>query len=958
MMRISQDHRLLLPAWALGLIWARAIIRLMAARDGPDRPPVASRAIDYATDVRPIFERCYECHGPKKQKAGLRLDEKAAALRGRQRRRGHRARQGAESPLVRRVASLRPRGADAPEGRAADRRAGRHAPGLDRPGGELAGRSTAGVGGFELTGRSGRRSGPPCPRSRTAALGAQPDRPLRPRPARGRGALALARGRQGHPAPPPQPRPDRPAADARRGRRLPRRHVARTPTRSRSTGCWPRRTTASAGAGTGSTRPATPTPTATRRTSRGRSGSTATGSSTPSTATCPTTSSSSSSSPATCCPSPTQDQIVATGFLRNSMINEEGGVDPEQFRMEAMFDRMDAIGKSVLGLTIQCAQCHNHKYDPLTQEEYYRLFAFLNNDHEAQRVVYTPDEQMKVAELSAADRARSRPACGTPTPDWQERMAAWEEAVANDQPDWTVVRPSRRHRDGGQRYIAAGGRLAPRPGLRPDQVHTRQFTAKTDAARHHRLPAGAADRPEPARAAARAGRSRAPCALTEFEVEAAPADDPARRPKVKFATATADFDQPETAAGAELRRQDAARSRVTGPVEFAIDGKDETAWGIDAGPGRRNQPRKAVFVAETADRPSAGGTIAHLPPRAEPRRLEQRRPQNNNLGRFRLSRRPTRRTPSPTRCPSASARSWPIPARPADAGAGRRGLQLLADDGAGVEGGQRPDRGALEAVARRRDDARRSTARERAARRRTSSSAATGSSPAKPVTPGVPAFLNPLPAERRADPADASPAGWSTASRRRRPASFVNRVWQAYFGTGLVAHAPRTSARRASRRRHPELLDWLACEFMDARLEPQALHRLIVTSATYRQSQPGDARAATRATRTTACWPAGRGSGSRRRSSATSPWRPAACSTRRSAGRASMPPAPAFLFQPPASYAPFPWIEETGAGPLPPGALHLPPPLDAVPGAADVRRAQRRCRPASAGRGRTRRCRR
>ena len=62
------------------------------------------------------------------------------------------------------------------------------------------------------------------------------------------------------------------------------------------------------------------------------------------------------------------------------MINEEGGIDPEQFRMEAMFDRMDAIGKGVLGLTIQCAQCHTHKFDPLTQDEYYRLFAFLNND--------------------------------------------------------------------------------------------------------------------------------------------------------------------------------------------------------------------------------------------------------------------------------------------------------------------------------------------------------------------------------------------------------------------------------------------------------------------------------------------------------------------------------------------------------------------------------------------------
>jgi hypothetical protein len=99
-------------------------------------------------------------------------------------------------------------------------------------------------------------------------------------------------------------------------------------------------------------------------------------------------------------PGATQDQAAATGFLRNSMINEEGGIDPEQFRMEAMFDRFDAIGKSILGLTIQCAQCHSHKYDPITQEEYYRLFAFLNNDHEAQRVVYTPEQLRKVADLS------------------------------------------------------------------------------------------------------------------------------------------------------------------------------------------------------------------------------------------------------------------------------------------------------------------------------------------------------------------------------------------------------------------------------------------------------------------------------------------------------------------------------------------------------------------------------
>src|SRR2546429_876337 len=124
-------------------------------------------------------------------------------------------------------------------------------------------------------------------------------------------------------------------------------------------------------------------------------------------------------------PGATQEQIVGTGFLRNSMLNQEGAIDPEQFRMDAMFDRMDAIGKGVLGLTIQCAQCHNHKFDPLTQNEYYRLFAFLNNCHEANVAVYTPEEQQRRADLfrqihAIEDELRRQ------HPDWPERMAAWE----------------------------------------------------------------------------------------------------------------------------------------------------------------------------------------------------------------------------------------------------------------------------------------------------------------------------------------------------------------------------------------------------------------------------------------------------------------------------------------------------------------------------------------------------
>ena len=128
-------------------------------------------------------------------------------------------------------------------------------------------------------------------------------------------------------------------------------------------------------------------------------------------------------------PNATQDQKVATGFLRNSMINEEGGVEPEQFRMEAMFDRMDAIGKGILGITIQCAQCHNHKYDPLTQEEYYRMFAFLNNSHEGAIAVYRPDEQMKIGEILRRTR-EIEAGLQHRTADWESRMAQWEDSVA------------------------------------------------------------------------------------------------------------------------------------------------------------------------------------------------------------------------------------------------------------------------------------------------------------------------------------------------------------------------------------------------------------------------------------------------------------------------------------------------------------------------------------------------
>ena len=79
-------------------------------------------------------------------------------------------------------------------------------------------------------------------------------------------------------------------------------------------------------------------------------------------------------------PRPTLSQRIATGFNRNTQINEEGGTDPEEFRVEAVLDRVNTVSSVWLGTTLACAQCYDHKYDPLPQRDYYRFMAFLNQD--------------------------------------------------------------------------------------------------------------------------------------------------------------------------------------------------------------------------------------------------------------------------------------------------------------------------------------------------------------------------------------------------------------------------------------------------------------------------------------------------------------------------------------------------------------------------------------------------
>jgi hypothetical protein len=101
-------------------------------------------------------------------------------------------------------------------------------------------------------------------------------------------------------------------------------------------------------------------------------------------------------------PNATLDQKIATGFHRNTSFNEEGGTDAEQFRVERIVDRTNTTAAVWLGLTMGCAQCHDHKYDPVSQKDYYRLYAYFNNcDEPTITIGGSPDLEKKIAELQA-----------------------------------------------------------------------------------------------------------------------------------------------------------------------------------------------------------------------------------------------------------------------------------------------------------------------------------------------------------------------------------------------------------------------------------------------------------------------------------------------------------------------------------------------------------------------------
>jgi hypothetical protein len=531
---------------------------------------------------------------------------------------------------------------------------------------------------------------------------------------------------------------------------------------------------------------------------------------------------------------------VATGFLRNSMMNQEGGIEPEQFRIEGMIDRMDAVGKAWLGITIGCAQCHNHKFDPLTQREYYQLFAFLNNNDEPQIEVPTEEQQKQRAELRDKVRHLEDRAMKDTT-NLVERMAAWEKSITNAAGNWTVLDPAEWHNfatkyeEQSDHSLLGGGDIKPYGVTHVwfDTTLTNITGFRVEALIHANLPHGGPGL-----------TARGSFLIREFTAEAYALKSPTVTNVVKFRRAYASAEAPGFA------------------VTNAIDGNTEKGgWTASAVPVERNQEARAVFECAEPIAGFEGGTRIKVSVHQKHSTGEgwQIIPDKDTgldchtLGRFRIS---ATTAPAPLAADPLTAAQRRLLAKPA--------AQRSPEEQRELFNVFRRHEPAMAAASKRISDqwtnwvyasytlalSQREEPRMTRVFRR-----GDWQKQADPVQAGVPAWLHPLPEGARRDRLVF--AKWLVDRRSPTTARvIVNRVWQAYFGQGLFT-TPEDIGTRVDPPSHPELLDWLAVEFMEpqsrAGVSPASsphgagetpalrwsfkhLHRLIVNSATYKQS--------------------------------------------------------------------------------------------------------------------------
>jgi len=509
-------------------------------------------------------------------------------------------------------------------------------------------------------------------------------------------------------------------------------------------------------------------------------------------------------------PDATIDQQIATGFHRNTLQNEEGGTDPEEFRIESVVDRVATTGAAYLGLSLGCARCHDHKYDPISQREFYQFFALLNGADEPTLPVPSPEQAEKLATLNAAIK-QAQDALATYDADNTPRRLAWEQQFAGKlEIRWSVLDPA-------ETASAAGSTLTKLddksvlPSGAPAAVDTYTVSADSplETVRGLRLEALVDDR-LPRRGPGRAENGNFILSEVRLALNSpAGAGGDSASEAVAWQSATADYAQEKF------------------PASNLIDGDDKTGWSIFVLETSPHLDRTAILIPQD-DYQVAGRRMLVT--------LAQQHPKPHMLlGRFRLAVTDAPREilalPDAVRAALAilpdkrsAEQQQVVLAEYEKTDADRQKLtKQLADANASLAKYSRAIPTTL--VMRERGKPRETHILIRGEYLRNGPT----------VQPDVPAVLPPLPADRQ-NPTRLDLARWLVDPANPLTARVtMNRLWQQMFGRGLVETSNDFGVQGA-RPSHPELLDWLASEFMAQGWSLKAMHRAIVTSGTYRQS--------------------------------------------------------------------------------------------------------------------------
>lgn len=502
-------------------------------------------------------------------------------------------------------------------------------------------------------------------------------------------------------------------------------------------------------------------------------------------------------------PAPTKAQLVATAFHRNTLINEEGGSNPEQFRVEACIDRVNTTGAVWLGLTVGCAQCHTHKFDPITHREYFEMFAFFNSGQD-------------VNNRGATVSVTRGEIFGTPTApvvqnddrfrdEWEQKERARLEALAASagQPaNWIPARFAEfdSESNSGIRQLPDGSLLADGKGSANDtyRVVAEVMIPEVAGVRLRVL----TDDSLPAKGPGLASNGN--FVLTQIEISHG-------EDELEIAGAFADHEQSGFA------------------IANAFDDNPRTGWAINAKgkDGRKmNEPHEAVFILKKPVK--IGGKPLTI-------RLKHEMNERYLVGRFSFD----------------FSATVPAPPKEAFDPDLLAALRVPRTDRFGPGQAERVDKAFTKANPPPKGKRERQKADADTVDVMVMNDLATPRTtylfqrgdflrPDKNLGALQPGVLHAVSAAFPKPPAAMKNrldlARWLvSADNPLTPRVTVNRIWMRYFGRGLV-ETEEDFGTQGSLPTHPELLDWLARDFVQGGWSMKRLHRIIVTSATYRQA--------------------------------------------------------------------------------------------------------------------------